>query len=59
LQDKDSFDSSGSVLVCVFGLRQKRIVAYVPNWVDLNTFAGTIDYAKLRTSTLPSRIPEI
>ena len=26
---------------------EKRIVAYVPNWVDLNTFARTIDYAKL------------
>lgn len=26
---------------------EKRIVAYVPNWVDLNTFASAIDYAKL------------
>jgi len=26
---------------------EKRIVAYVPNWVDLSTFAGTIDYSKL------------
>jgi len=26
---------------------EKRIVAYVPNWVDLNTFVGAIDYAKL------------
>jgi len=26
---------------------QKKIVAYVPNWIDLETFAGTIDYAKL------------
>jgi chitinase len=24
-----------------------RVVAYVPNWVELTTFAGTIDYAKL------------
>jgi chitinase len=26
---------------------QKKVVAYVPNWIDLDTFAGTIDYAKL------------
>ena len=26
---------------------EPRIVAYVPNWVDLDAFAGTIDYAKL------------
>ena len=26
---------------------EKRVVAYVPNWVDLNTFAETIDYTKL------------
>ncbi len=26
---------------------QARVVAYVPNWVELTTFAGTIDYAKL------------
>ena len=24
-----------------------RVVAYVPNWVDLNAFSATIDYAKL------------
>src|SRR4051812_44573143 len=24
-----------------------RVVAYVPNWVGLTTFAGTIEYAKL------------
>jgi GH18 family chitinase len=24
-----------------------RVVAYVPNWVELTTFAGTIDYPKL------------
>ncbi|HMJ89657.1 MAG TPA: glycosyl hydrolase family 18 protein [Candidatus Acidoferrum sp.] len=26
---------------------QKKIVAYVPNWIDLNVFAATIDYSKL------------
>ena len=25
----------------------KMVVAYVPNWVDLKTFAGTIDYPRL------------
>ncbi len=26
---------------------QPKLVAYVPNWIDLDTFSGTIDYAKL------------
>src|SRR5258708_38305986 len=26
---------------------QPKVVAYVPNWIDLATFAETIDYAKL------------
>ena len=26
---------------------QSRVVAYVPNWGDLNAFSATIDYAKL------------
>lgn len=26
---------------------QKKVVAYVPNWIDVNTFADKIDYAKL------------
>ena len=26
---------------------QPRVVAYVPNWIDLDSFAETIDYAKL------------
>ena len=29
------------------GFAQNRVVAYVPNWIDLNSFADTIDYAKL------------
>lgn len=37
-----------TLLLLTFPLQaETRIVAYVPNWVDLNTFAGTIDYAKL------------
>lgn len=28
-------------------LAQPKIVAYVPNWIDLKSFAETIDYAKL------------
>jgi GH18 family chitinase len=26
---------------------QERVVAYVPNWIDLPTFAETIDYSKV------------
>ncbi len=26
---------------------QIKVVAYVPNWIDLNTFSNTIDFAKL------------
>jgi chitinase len=26
---------------------QERLVAYVPNWIDLSSFAGTIDYSKV------------
>ncbi|MBE0541287.1 MAG: hypothetical protein IH623_07875 [Verrucomicrobia bacterium] len=26
---------------------QKKVVAYVPNWIDLSTFSTNIDYAKL------------
>ena len=26
---------------------QSRVVAYVPNWIDLTSFSETIDYAKL------------
>ncbi len=36
-----------AVLLCTYAHAQKRIVAYVPNWVNLNSFSETIDYAKL------------
>jgi len=26
---------------------QKRVIAYVPNWIDVNSFSESIDYAKL------------
>jgi GH18 family chitinase len=26
---------------------QGRVVAYVPNWIDVKSFSETIDYAKL------------
>src|SRR5947209_18043607 len=40
------------ILCLVLGLSvpcaaRPRVVAYVPNWVELTTFAGTIDYPKL------------
>src|SRR5688572_7938185 len=28
-------------------IAEPRVVAYVPNWIDLNTFAWTIDYTKV------------
>lgn len=28
-------------------IAQKKVIAYVPNWVDLNSFANTIQYSKL------------
>ncbi|MGC3957285.1 MAG: glycosyl hydrolase family 18 protein [Verrucomicrobiota bacterium] len=39
----------GVLLLCSSqaGPAQPKIVAYVPNWVDLPTFATTIDYPKL------------
>lgn len=35
------------MLLSLVARGENRIVAYVPNWLDLNTFANTIDYAKL------------
>jgi len=35
------------LLLATTAQAQKRVVAYVPNWVDLNSFSESIDYAKL------------
>lgn len=35
------------ILTAATAQAQKRVVAYVPNWIDLKSFSGTIDYAKL------------
>lgn len=35
------------LLAACAGRAEPRVVAYVPNWVDLAAFAKTIDYAKL------------
>ncbi len=29
------------------GIAQKKVIAYVPNWIDLNAFSSTIQYSKL------------
>lgn len=29
------------------GVPRPKVIAYVPNWIDLTTFADTIDYAKI------------
>ena len=34
-------------LLPITALAQKKVVAYVPNWIDLPAFAQGIDYAKL------------
>src|SRR4051794_36456374 len=36
---------------------QKRVVAYVPNWIDLATFTNTIDYAKLSQINIAFETP--
>jgi len=36
-----------SALLSTTASAQKKVVAYVPNWVDLKSFAETIDYARL------------
>lgn len=40
------------MLILVLGvfnlsIAQKKVIAYIPNWVDLNAFSGTIQYSKL------------
>ncbi|OXG08983.1 putative secreted protein (Por secretion system target) [Flavobacterium araucananum] len=40
------------MVILVFGvfnlsMAQKKVIAYVPNWVDLNSFSTTIQYSKL------------
>lgn len=36
-----------AVLLSLHACAERRVVAYVPNWVDLNSFSETIDCAKL------------
>ncbi|MBS7254229.1 glycosyl hydrolase family 18 protein [Flavobacterium branchiicola] len=33
--------------VCNLSIAQKKVIAYIPNWVDLNAFSATIQYSKL------------
>src|SRR5882757_3676291 len=37
----------GLLLFCIAAFAKPMVVAYVPNWVDLQSFAETIDYAKI------------
>ncbi|MDX6183650.1 glycosyl hydrolase family 18 protein [Flavobacterium sp. Fl-77] len=30
-----------------FSIAQKKVIAYIPNWIDLNAFSSTIQYSKL------------
>jgi chitinase len=33
--------------VCNLSIAQKKVIAYIPNWIDLNAFSGTVQYSKL------------
>ncbi|WP_343614595.1 glycosyl hydrolase family 18 protein [Flavobacterium sp.] len=52
---KDNYKrmSAKWILILVLGVfnysvaQQKKVIAYVPNWIDLNAFASTIQYSKL------------
>ena len=40
------------ILILVLGVvnlsvAQKKVIAYIPNWIDLNSFSSTIQYSKL------------
>jgi len=40
------------IIILVLGvfnlsIAQKKVIAYIPNWIDLNAFSGTIQYSKL------------
>ncbi|TDO73304.1 putative secreted protein (Por secretion system target) [Flavobacterium chryseum] len=40
------------ILIFVLGvfnlsMAQKKVIAYIPNWIDLNSFSSTIQYSKL------------
>ena len=37
---------------------QDKVVAYVPNWIDLRTFADSIDYSKLTHINIAFENPE-
>ncbi|RUT72298.1 T9SS C-terminal target domain-containing protein [Flavobacterium cupreum] len=40
------------ILIFVLGIvnlsmAQKKVIAYIPNWIDLNSFSGSVQYSKL------------
>lgn len=40
------------ILIFVLGvvnvsMAQKKVIAYIPNWIDLNSFSGSVQYSKL------------
>ncbi len=42
-----SLAALGMLMFSLAAYTENRVVAYVPNWVDLNTFSETIEYGKL------------
>lgn len=33
--------------VCQLSIAQKKVIAYIPNWIDLNSFSNSVQYSKL------------
>src|SRR4051812_21706909 len=46
------------VVSMVTSFAQDRVVAYVPNWIDLPAFAGKIDYGKVTLLNLAFENPK-
>ena len=47
LQVLTLFPAIALLLATTGASAQKKLVAYVPNWIDLASFADTIDYARV------------
>ncbi|MBP4137020.1 glycosyl hydrolase family 18 protein [Flavobacterium geliluteum] len=41
-----------------FSIAQKKVIAYIPNWIDLNAFSSTIQYNKLTHINLAFENPD-
>ncbi len=46
------------LLFSMVAFAQPKVVAYVPNWIDLESFSETIDFAKLTHINIAFENPE-